>query len=148
LFVLAAIFLLALAGCDKDNSVEPAGEEEISGTVNGVVTLVFANGADLSGFQVRGAVVSGSVKGTSDADLTIISIDSLGTIHFEGGHIFYNESGNVIFKTSDKGTTTTTDEVENHLTIVEGKSGEFTTKGNVNLQNGELTLTYQGKVRM
>jgi hypothetical protein len=110
--------------------------------------MLFDNQGNPSAFQVRGAVVSGSVKGTSDADLAIKSIDSEGTIHFEGGHIFYNEAGNVMFKTSDKGTATADGQVENHLTIVEGSSGQFTTKGNVNLQSGALTLTYEGKAKL
>lgn len=140
--------VLLLAGCSKDNSVDPVTEQQISGNVTGVAVMIFDNQGNPYAFQVRGAVVSGSFKGTSDADLPIRSIDSNGTIHFEGMHIFYDEGGNIIFRTSDKGTATATGEVENHLTIIEGKSGQFITKGNVNLQTGELALTYEGKVQL
>lgn len=139
--------VLLLAGCSNDNSVDPVTEQEISGNVTGVAVLIFDNQGNPYAFQVRGAVVNGSIKGTSDADLPIRSIDSNGTIHFEGMHIFYDEGGNVMFRTSDKGTATAVGQVENHLVIIEGKSGQFTTKGNVDLQTGALTLTYEGKVR-
>lgn len=119
----------------------------VSGTVSGVVAVIFDNEGNLSAFQVRDAVVNGSVKGTSDADLAIIKIDSKGTIHFEGGHIFYDEAGNVMFKTSDKGTATADGQVENHLTIIEGAAGKLTTRGTVNFQTGELSLTYEGTIR-
>jgi len=76
------LFLL-LTGCSKDNSVDPVTEQEISGTVTGVAVMIFDNQGNPYAFQVRGAVVSGSIKGTSDADLPIRSIDSNGTIHFE-----------------------------------------------------------------
>lgn len=143
MLVLALIVLLA--GCYGDGPIAPSCEF-VQGGVEGFSVPVFDDTGNITGFHVEKATVSGDLQGTSSADFDIESIDENGTFHLTGSHTFWDTDGQFLFRTSDEGLTTANGQIENHMTLVEGATGELMTEGTVDLQTGALTLDYEGEV--
>lgn len=143
--VLMALLLAGLTACSNNPAAPLCSPGVVRGDVAGLSIPVF-DGENLSGFRVDGATVDGDLAGSASAEFDIVRFDEQGTIHFTGSHEFMDSTNGFLFQTSDEGITTATGEVENHMTVVTGGTGELTTTGTVDLQTGELRLEYQGEI--